>query len=550
MFMRARGIAGKGVLALAAAGTPVFAYAYATDEGTRRSTTFWANVVPMYTAYRFVQLLNRDAGLLSDDRANRVYESLHRAFAVPTRDITYRLRGFYLKHAQMMSMQDSFVPKEFMKWVKDTQSNVPTEYTGEKAIEVVRGILLQESSLAFEDVFEDFSEQPIGVASIGQAHKARLTKRYCEQHGIKDPVVAVKFIYPNIERIFRSDIHTLKTFCEFAMPQHAPAFNEIERQFVTEFNYKLEAQNLNAVHDNIIPRFGAHVDIPVALMSSQSLLVMSFLDGVKLVDGIRSSFDKVARLSGRSLEDIERENALKMKDGTYKLKSLQQEQSDRKTLQLYMTLRNVTYNTACFLYNYSIFRFAYGKVQYDWAELPLDLAHIIQLLAKVQASAIFDDGLFNSDQHPGNIMLLKNGKIGLIDFGQVKRIDMQTRETYAKLMIAHSNRDIETVVKLHFDVGTRTKYSKPDIAYRFSAFYNDRNTPDICGDMNIATFIDYLEAQDPMKKLPDEFILLSRSSLMLRGMGNAFGLQLSVADLYKSSAETFLESLKRKGVDK
>ena len=32
-----------------------------------------------------------------------------------------------------------------------------------------------------------------------------------------------------------------------------------------------------------------------------------------------------------------------------------------------------------------------------------------------------------------------------------------------------------------------------DVGYLFSAFYNDRNSKDVCGGMNIKTFIDWLE---------------------------------------------------------
>jgi aarF domain-containing kinase len=46
------------------------------------------------------------------------------------RDLTYEMRGFYLKQAQLMSIQDDFVPKAYMRWVKDTQGNVPSEFKG------------------------------------------------------------------------------------------------------------------------------------------------------------------------------------------------------------------------------------------------------------------------------------------------------------------------------------------------------------------------------------------------------------------------------------
>lgn len=50
-------------------------------------------------------------------------------------------------------------------------------------------------------------------------------------------------------------------------------------------------------------------------------------------------------------------------------------------------------------------------------------------------------GQFNGDPHPGNILLLSDGRLGLIDYGQVKNISAQDRIKYAKLIIAHTRGD-------------------------------------------------------------------------------------------------------------
>ena len=72
-------------------------------------------------------------------------------------------------------------------------------------------------------------------------------------------------------------------------------------------------------------------------------------------------------------------------------------------------------------------------------------------------------------------MLLKDGRLGLIDYGQVKTMSLPLRISYAKLIIAHARMDKQEVVRLHFDeLGTKTKYSDKEIGYLMSAFYNDR----------------------------------------------------------------------------
>ncbi|MEO6088580.1 MAG: AarF/UbiB family protein [Umezawaea sp.] len=46
------------------------------------------------------------------------------------------------------------------------------------------------------------------------------------------------------------------------------------------------------------------------------------------------------------------------------------------------------------------------------------------------------DGLFHADPHPGNIMLLADGRLGLLDFGSVGRIDAQLRAALQRLLLS------------------------------------------------------------------------------------------------------------------
>jgi aarF domain-containing kinase len=198
---------------------------YNTDEGFNRSLTFWRQVFPIYAHYRFYQLLNRDLKILSEEYADKKYTELHEMYTERVRNITFSMRGFYLKQAQLMSTQDDFVPPAYMRWIKDTQDKVPSEFQGSEAREYCAKLLREELGLEFDDIFSNWDDIPLGVASIGQVHAATL-----KSTGEK---VAVKLLVPNIEKKFRVDIRTLKSFCQLAMPQHVSAFEEIERQFTT-----------------------------------------------------------------------------------------------------------------------------------------------------------------------------------------------------------------------------------------------------------------------------------------------------------------------------
>ena len=206
--------------------------------------TFWYNVLPVYLQYRFVQFLEKDTGIISNENACQKYDALHNRHTDFIKDLVYRMRGFYLKQAQLMSTQDDFIPPQYMKWCKDTQDNVPSEFKGSEAREYTAQMMKEELGLNFDDVFESWDDNPLGVASIGEVHKAVLK-------GSKE-VVAVKILVPGIEVKFRSDIRTLKVFCQLAMPQHVTAFDEIEKQFLTEFDYTAEAKSLEVVRNNVM----------------------------------------------------------------------------------------------------------------------------------------------------------------------------------------------------------------------------------------------------------------------------------------------------------
>ena len=119
---------------------------------------------------------------------------------------------------------------------------------------------------------------------------------------------------------------------------------------------------------------------------------------------------------------------------------------------------------------------------------------------------------------------------------------MSDRINFAKAIVAHYHYDKDEVVRIYFDeCQTKTKNSDPEIAYLLSSFWMDRNTEDVCKGMNIQTFLDYCEAKDPMVQLSDNYLLACRVSVLLRGMGNAFGLKLRMSELWYAEATKFLK---------
>ncbi len=92
----------------------------------------------------------------------------------------------------------------------------------------------------------------------------------------------------------------------------------------------------------------------------------------------------------------------------------------------------------------------------EWMPLDdrLDLSQIARNGANLYLQMIFDHGLYHGDPHPGNIMIMPDGRIGLLDFGMVGRISQQLREDIESMLVAIVNSDVALLVTLVKRVGS------------------------------------------------------------------------------------------------
>lgn len=501
------------------------AYMYQTDEGTRRSLAFWTVAAPIYAHYRYVQW--KVTGL-PDAEADPQYQRLHEKYAPVVEDLTVTLKGFYLKNAQTISTRDEMVPPEYMAFCKRMQDSVPTEFAPGQA----RALVEKGLGVPFDQVFSHWEEKPLGVASIGEVHLATL------KDGRR---VAVKVMMPGIEAKFRSDLTTIIRFCKIAQQQHVKPLEEIERQFLTEFDYLGEAANMRDVRASVLPVWGDRVAIPAPIMElcTKEILVMEYLPGVRLIDGVRDQFRKYALQQGRTLEDMEHEQKEKIRTGELKRVSLQENASHNRQLGWLVRGSDLLHNTPAALYNWTVGWVAQPKA-YQWSEKPINLGEIIDLVNQVHAYEIFMNGVFNGDPHPGNILLCDDGKIGLIDYGQVKRISKETRCHYAELILLLEYDDREAIVKKYTEIGIKTERMDPHILWCLATFWNDRDSDDVTRGMNVQVFMDWMQSTDPLLELPQEYVMMARVSVLLRGIASAFGMSLRIAPTWAPLAEKLL----------
>lgn len=66
----------------------------------------------------------------------------------------------------------------------------------------------------------------------------------------------------------------------------------------------------------------------------------------------------------------------------------------------------------------------------------LDDPDLARTLLQFVLRQVMLDGVFHADPHPGNVMLLSDGRLGMLDFGSVGRIDSMLRAALQRLLLA------------------------------------------------------------------------------------------------------------------
>lgn len=83
----------------------------------------------------------------------------------------------------------------------------------------------------------------------------------------------------------------------------------------------------------------------------------------------------------------------------------------------------------------------------------VDLQELIKNLAVSFFNQAYRDGFFHADIHPGNILVDKQGKIVLIDFGIIGYLEPKDRIFVAKVLYGFITKDYQMVADVHFDLG-------------------------------------------------------------------------------------------------
>ena len=409
--------------------------------GVGRTLRSYKTLIPVAVEYKH--------GLDTGTNATAM-EAMHARNAPRVLAMIHNLKGLYTKVGQVLSVRTDELPAAYVAELSTLQDALPPRpFRGVRA-QVRRTLGRTARNLTLAD------GPPLGVASIGQVHRARF--------GGRD--VCVKVQDERCRRQFKSDMAGCRVFCQLFSPGYLAMLDEIRRQFDTEFDYRHEAANLDEIRANLEARGERRVVVPksVPALVTRTVLGMEFLRGPTLL-----SYAK------RRVAAIER---------------------------LPFLLRAVPY-----------------------AFLRLELGRYYRVLVEVHGAQLLLDGCFNGDPHPGNILKSPDGTLGLIDYGQVKRIDDVMRRRLCLLMVALADDDEDAVVDAFVATGFRTRDMNRTVIAKYAHLWFNRDDRRSTDGMEPMKYYDELNLADPTVAVPEQLILASRMTWLLRCFGQAIGVR-------------------------
>ncbi len=235
-----------------------------------------------------VDELNLKVHLPLWSRLRRRQHPVNDNFPFRARKILEDLGGAFIKLGQLLSLRPDLVPNDFCEEFKRLQDRVkPAPYYK------IKDIIKTELKGPPSNFFKDIEHTPLGSASIGQAHFARLRDG-------SDVVIKVR--RPGVEKLFEADIGIMYMLArriekKFSKYNFSPLkiVQEFDRYSKEELDYTVEARHIEIFYENF--KGSKNIKIPkvYSKYTTSRVLALEYLEGEKLSELLASNkkFDRV-----------------------------------------------------------------------------------------------------------------------------------------------------------------------------------------------------------------------------------------------------------------
>ncbi len=162
-----------------------------------------------------------------------------------------------------------------------------------------------------------------------------------------------------------------------------------------------------------------------------------------------------------------------------------------------------------------------------------DLDEFARRGATLYLEMIFRDGFYHADPHPGNLFLLEDNVVGLVDCGMVGQIDASLREDIEEFLLAAVAQDTDELVEILCHIGLApARLDRAGLQREFSEILTEYGAQpldqfDLGGALNRVTDL----IRNYHIVLPHGFALLFKTLVMLEGTGHLMNPSFNLTEL-------------------
>ena len=151
---------------------------------------------------------------------------------------------------------------------------------------------------------------------------------------------------------------------------------------------------------------------------------------------------------------------------------------------------------------------------------PEAMPKAIHTLVRLMLQTIFEEGLFHADPHPGNVFILPDGRLSLLDFGMTGELDEPMRESLTLLLDAVVKKDARAATDAYLEMtASSEKVNRAGLVVDMKAVLREIHQQDLA-DVSIGDAFNSLLRAASRNGVhnPGEFFLLTRAFVLLESM--------------------------------
>jgi predicted unusual protein kinase regulating ubiquinone biosynthesis (AarF/ABC1/UbiB family) len=250
-----------------------------------------ASVIFRLTPFAIAFLRDRKAWILFGRGATRSPADHERRAERLTARLA-KLGPTFIKLAQLLSSRADILPQPYLSQISKLQDRVPPDTAPR-----IRAVIERELGKPIAELFEDFQDEPVAAASLGQVHRAR----------VEGQDVVVKVLRPGVEEAVALDLDisfSILFWLNVIFPNHhVRGLTNVVREFSVrvkaEMDFVQEAENI-ARFKRVFAR-EPKVRAPAVFdrFTARRVLVMEHCSGTK-IDQLHDLFAS-GRLSFKSV---------------------------------------------------------------------------------------------------------------------------------------------------------------------------------------------------------------------------------------------------------